>query len=305
MRQANTKSLDLNLLAVFMMLWDTRSVTRASDRLALTQPAVSHALRRLRDATGDELFVNAKGGLVPTSRSEALVGPVREALEKIYGALRDEETFVPSLARREFNIAAGDLVEFSFIPELVEHIRQQAPGIVVRLGPVPEEGLAYQRLESGDLDAVISGQPVKEMGIHDETLAQIDLLTLVWKRENLSKPRFPLALYLKRPHVVIRLPDRQGSIVDQTLAQRGLQRQIGAVVQNFMAMPMVAARTGFICNVPSRMAGTFAELFELSVHEPPIAFDTSPLFMSWHRRFDADPAHAWFLDQIRFVVSVA
>jgi DNA-binding transcriptional LysR family regulator len=305
MHNVNIKSFDLNLLAVFMTLWDTRSVTRASDRLALTQPAVSHALRRLRDAMGDELFVNAKGGLVPTSRSEALIGPVREALEKIHGALRDQETFVPSLAQREFNIAAGDLVEFSIMPQLVEHIRQQAPGIVIRLGPVPEEGFAYQRLESGDLDVVIGGQPLKELGVHNETLTEINLATLIWKRENLGKPRFPLALYLKRPHVVIRLPDRQGSIVDQTLAQRGLQRQIGAVVQNFMAMPMVAARTGYICNVPSRMASTFGELFEMSVHEPPIAFGTSPLIMSWHKRFDADPAHAWFLDQVRSMVSLA
>ncbi|SAL82128.1 LysR family transcriptional regulator [Caballeronia choica] len=305
MHNVNIKSFDLNLLAVFMTLWDTRSVTRASDRLALTQPAVSHALRRLRDAMGDELFVNAKGGLVPTSRSEALIGPVREALEKIHQALRDQETFVPSLAQREFNIAAGDLVEFSIMPQLVEHIRQQAPGIVIRLGPVPEEGFAYQRLESGDLDVVIGGQPLKELGVHNETLTEINLATLIWKRENLSKPRFPLALYLKRPHVVIRLPDRQGSIVDQTLAQRGLQRQIGAVVQNFMAMPMVAARTGYICNVPSRMASTFGELFEMSVHEPPIAFGTSPLIMSWHKRFDGDPAHAWFLDQVRSMVSLA
>src|ERR1700754_560553 len=129
MRQANTKSLDLNLLAVFMMLWDTRSVTRASDRLALTQPAVSHALRRLRDALGDQLFVSAKGGLVPTSRCETLIGPVREALGKIEEALKDEETFVPSLARRECNIAAGDLVEFSILPRLVEQVGQQAPGI--------------------------------------------------------------------------------------------------------------------------------------------------------------------------------
>jgi DNA-binding transcriptional LysR family regulator len=306
MQKINIKTFDLNLLAVFVTLWDTRSVTRASDRLALTQPAVSHALRRLRDAMGDELFVNAKGGIVPTSRSKVLIGPIREALERIHAALRDQETFVPSLAQREFNIAAGDLVEFSILPQLVEHIGQQAPGIMIRLGSVPEEeGLAYQRLESGDLDVVISGQPLKEMGVHNETLAQIDLATLIWQRENLSKPRFPLALYLKRPHVVLRMPNRQGSIVDQTLAQRGLQRHIGAVVQNFMAMPMVAARTGYICNVPRRMASTLAEMFELSVHEPPIAFDTSPMIMSWHKRFDADPANAWFLDQIRSMVSLA
>jgi DNA-binding transcriptional LysR family regulator len=303
MHKINVKTFDLNLLAVFVMLWETRSVTRASERLALTQPAVSHALRRLRDALGDELFVSANGGLVPTSRCETLIAPVREALGKIEEALLDEETFVPSLARRECNIAAGDLVEFSIVPRLVEQIAQQAPGIIVRLGAVPDEGLACQRLESGELDFVIGGTPLKGLAIHNETLAKIDLSTLIWKRENLTRKRFPLALYVKRPHVVIRMPERQGTIIDQVLAQRGLQRQIGAVVQSFMAMPMVAARTGYICNFPTRMAGMFADLFDLSVHELPIDFDASPLFISWHKRFDADPAHAWLLAQIRAVVS--
>jgi DNA-binding transcriptional LysR family regulator len=102
--------------------------------------------------------------------------------------------------------------------------------------------------------------------------------------------------------VVIRTSERNGTVVDQTLAQQGLERQIGMVVQTFMAMPMVAARTGYICNVPHRMAQTFADLFDLSVHEPPIRFSPTPLIMSWHRRFDGDAAHAWLLDQIRAVV---
>ena len=151
---------------------------------------------------------------------------------------------------------------------------------------VPGGDLALQLLESGELDVIMSSQPLKGMGVHNETLTDISLATLIWKQERLTKRRFPMALYLKRPHVIIRMPDRQGSIVDQTLASLGLQRPIGAVVQNFMAMPMVAARTGYICNVPSRMATMFAELFDLSVHEPPIDFAATPLCMSWHKRFE-------------------
>lgn len=302
MHKINIRSFDLNLLSVFVVLWDTRSVTRASDRLALTQPAVSHALRRMRDAVGDDLFVNAKGGLVPTARCAALIGPVREALEKIGLALQEEETFVPSLAQREFNIAAGDLVEFSIVPQLVEQLGKDAPGIVVRMTHVPEGDLALQLLESGELDVIMSSQPLKGMGVHNETLTDISLATLIWKQERLTKRRFPMALYLKRPHVIIRMPDRHGSIVDQTLAGLGLQRPIGAVVQNFMTMPMVAARTGYICNVPSRMATMFAELFDLSVHEPPIDFAATPLCMSWHKRFEGDQAHAWLLQQVRNTV---
>lgn len=232
MHKINIASFDLNLLSIFVMLWETRSVTRASDRLALTQPAVSHALRRLRDAVGDELFVNAKGGLVPTARSEALIGPVREALEKIGLALQGQKTFVPSLAVRQFNIAAGDLVEFSIVPQLVEHLGKEAPGIVVRMHPVPEGELALAQLESGEVDTIIGGHPQKGMGVHNETLTEIRIATLIWKQEKLRSRRFPLDLYLDRPHVIIQLPPRQESIVDQTLSSLGLQRPIGAVVQN-------------------------------------------------------------------------
>lgn len=302
MHRVNIRSFDLNLLAVFVTLWDTRSVTRASDRLALTQPAVSHALRRLRQALDDELFVSSKGGLVPTPRSEALIGPIREALATLQSALVEETPFDPLVAQREFNIAAGDLFEYSQLPQLVEHVRQHAPGVVLRVSAVPEGELSCQQLESGELDVVIGSQPLKGAEIQNETLMEISISTLISKREGIRKRRFPLALYLERPHVVIRTPERQFTVVDVALAQRGLQRKIGAVVQNFMAMPMIAERSGYICNVPDSMAGMFAELFDLSVHLPPIDFDASPLLISWHRRFNADPAHIWFRELLRSMV---
>lgn len=222
---------------------------------------------------------------------------------KITFALTDEDTFIPSLAQRQFNIAAGDLVEFSVLPQLVEQLGQLAPGVIIRMAPIPEGSLAHEQLESGALDAIIGAQSFSGQGVNNQILAEISLATLIWKREELGKRRFPMPLYVKRPHVIIRTTDRQGTIVDQTLAERGLQRQIGAVVQNFMAMPMLAARTGYICNVPHSMATTFAGLFDLSVHEPPIDFPPTPMFMSWHRRFDGDPAHAWLLEQVRSAVA--
>ena len=119
------------------MLWETRSVTRASDKLALSQPAVSHALRRLRDAVGDELFVKAKAGSCRRRARSTDGAGARGVVEKIGLALQEGETFVPSLAQREFRIAAGDLVEFSIAPQLIEELGRSAPGILIKLVPVP------------------------------------------------------------------------------------------------------------------------------------------------------------------------
>lgn len=193
MQKVNVRTFDLNLLALFVTLWETRSVTRASDRLALSQPAVSHALRRLRGAMGDELFVSTKGGLVPTARGEALIGPVRDALEQIERALQEREAFVPALSQREFNIAATDYFEFSILPQLVEHVSSQAPGIVIRLAPVPEGETASQLLESGDLDAIVSAHPAKGMGIAHEMLDEVSLTTMIWKSEGAPQTPLPVS----------------------------------------------------------------------------------------------------------------
>jgi len=302
MHKLNVDNFDLNLLAVFLKLWETRSVTRASDKLALSQPAVSHALRRLRDALGDELFVAGKEGLVPTARGEALAAPVRAALTQIALALEAGESFVPSLAQREFRIGAGDLVEFSIAPQLIEEVASEAPGILIKLVPVPEGELGRQSLEAGDVDVVLDGLPIKGSGLRHEVAAEIGLVTLIWKREKLARRKFPLDLYLKRPHIIIRTPERRGTVVDQTLAEQGLRRPVGAIVQHFVAMPIIAARTGYICNMPTGMGPTFAKLFDLSMHEPPLPFAPSPLYMSWHKRFEADQALAWLLQKIREVV---
>ena len=102
---------------------------------------------------------------------------------------------------------------------------------------------------------------------------------------------------------MIRLAEQRGSVVDQTLAAQNLKRPIGTVVQHFIAMPAIAARTGYICNLPSGMAPTFANLFGLSMHEPPIDFAPSPLYIAWHKRFEADQALGWLLQKIRQAVA--
>ena len=183
MSRFNIRSLDLNLLSVFVILWDTRSVSR-SDRLALTQPAVSHALKRLRERLDDALFVPGRQGLVPTARATELINPVRKALTHIEQALEDAPPFEPAEAHREFRIAAHDLVEFWLLPALVETVSKEAPGVVIRIVPVPEPGSVSDLLESGDIDVVIGGQPLMGMSVRSKPLSQVKLVTLIWKRED-------------------------------------------------------------------------------------------------------------------------
>lgn len=299
MHNINTRTLDLNLLVVFATLWDTQNVTRAGERLALSQPAVSHALRRLRERLGDELFVSGRHSLVPTARAAELIGPVREALARLDEALQGTTPFVPANAQRTFRIASGDFVEFLILPGLIEHIAREAPGVMIEVVPLPPNNALPALLESGEINLVISTPTVFGAGLSQESITTVSLLTLIWQREGLPPGRFPLDLYLQRPQVMIEMHQREGNIIDETLRAQGLARRIGVLVQNFMAMPVIAAQTGYICNLPGPIAKAFAGTFGLSCHEPPVDFPAPELVAHWHSRFDTDPGLKWLREQIK------
>jgi len=150
MSRFNIQSLDLNLLSVFVVVWETRSVSRAAKRLALTQSAVSHALKRLRMRVGDPLFVPGKDGLVPTPRAAEIVGPVQAALLQIRNVLRVRSTFEPESAEMELRLGANDLVESWLVSGILERTCAQAPGVVIRSVPVPDLESTEAQLETGE-----------------------------------------------------------------------------------------------------------------------------------------------------------
>ncbi|GAB6403113.1 LysR family transcriptional regulator [Pseudomonas sp. MHK4] len=299
MHSINTRTLDLNLLVVFATLWDTQNVTRAGERLALSQPAVSHALRRLRERLGDELFVTGRHGLVPTARATELIGPVREALGRLDEVLQGSMPFLPAVAQRKFRIASGDFVEFLILPRLIQYIAREAPGVMIEVVPLPPNNALPALLESGEIDLVINTPMTLGAGLREESITTVSLLTLIWQREGLPPGRFPLELYLERPQVMIEMHQREGNIIDTTLQAQGLARRVGVLVQNFMAMPVIASQTGYICNLPGPIAQAFAETFGLSCHQPPVDFPEPELIGYWHARFDADPGLRWLREQIK------
>lgn len=288
-----SKSLDLNLLRTFVVLWETRSVIATSERLSVTQPAISHALRRLRDRLDDELFVPGYRGLSPTARAIELIGPVREALEQIYRAVDHLPSFNPENAKREFGIASLDFVELWLLPNLVEQTFRKAPGIVFRSMPIPASRSVQATLEGGEADFVIDTQPSSGAGIVCHPLSQMPLATLIWKREKLTDPVFPLDLFLERPHVVSQQLLRTGNVIEQALEAKGLERRITAAVANNLAMAAVAARTGAVCTMPVKTAHYLSGIFDLSVHVPPIPLLPFSLYSAWHKRSESDPAHLW------------
>ena len=301
--------LDLNLLVALESLLRRRSVTAAARELGITQSAMSHKLRRLREQLGDPLFISGRHGLTPTPRAQAMEAPLREALHDVSAAVRVAEPFDPARAQNEFRIAAADLMELAILPEVLSRLEVEAPGI--RMAMRKRDEASVGALAAGELDLIIQpgGRSVPGIDMGDRAgiarkhlgddgfsvLARRDH-PLVGGRKQLTPER-----YLACSHVLVSPAGGDKGVVDMVLAPRGLSRRIGVSVPHFVAAPFLVARTDLLLTCPTVLALGAMNHAPLKVMSPPFELPTTQLYMYWHQRFQHDPAHRWLRD---FVVRV-
>jgi DNA-binding transcriptional LysR family regulator len=294
----NIGSVDLNLLVALDVLLEERSVTRAGQRIGLSQPAMSNALRRLRHLLDDPVLVRTSRGMVPTPRAAELIGPVRQALAKLEGALATAKRFEPSKAERVFRVAAMDHTWVVLLPRLAGFLASEAPG--VRLDLVPYSNTTNADLESGAIDAAVlvgKGQG-RGGGFQRAELYDDNFDCLVRKNHPLVKRRLTLEHYLELGHVLASPRSRRGGLVDRALKKKGLSRRVHVIVPHFFAAAFVVAETDLITTLPRGVARPFARMLDLKVFPPPIEFEGGPWFLVWHERTLHDPAQEWLREQI-------
>lgn len=284
---------DLNLLVVFDAVASCRSVSEAARRLSLSQPAVSHALNRLRDLLGDRLFVRGRTGFLPTPRAEAMIEPVRELLAAA-GVVLASRSFDPSTSETNFRIVASDYANTILVPRLAARCRALAPGVGLTVASVGMTTLSD--LETGDLDCAFWGAAVPEAPWCSRSLFGERLVGAMGRAHPLAARaaagRITLDDYLAHPHVVVSLRDPSPSIVDTTLASLGLSRRVAVRTTSFASNLATLAGTDLIASVPSRLAAAMDPdaviVFEVPLDLPPIDYR-----LVWHRRTDTDPGAAW------------
>lgn len=296
--------LDLNLLLVLDALLTERHVTRAGQRVGLSQPATSRALSRLRDHFRDPLLIRDGNTLVPTSRADALTEPLAHALSALHRVLANPEPFDPATTRKSFTLAAADYAQFVVLPPLVARLQAQAPGIdlVVRdLGATPvAEALAH-----GLVDFVIAPRPGTSRLPHatevfDESahifrrhLFDERFVCLVRDDHPRVKKRLTLDTYVALPHAFIAPRGTPGGIVDDVLGTLGLVRRVAVTVQSFLVAPWVIARSDLIITLAERLARALSTTLPLRLLKPPIAIPAFAMEVTWHERRHRDPAHRW------------
>lgn len=286
---------DLNLLVLFATLAETRSVTLAAQRLALSQPAVSHALTRLRQLLDDPLFIRGRNGFVLTPRAEALVAPVGEVLMRIEQILAPPR-FDPASSPRLFRLSISDYTMATVLPQVVRRLREQAPQVRLALsGPTPQ---LLAQLENGELDLTFWGlAPPPAAPFRCQELFRERFVGVAHKRHPLlSAACIGLADYLRFPHIEVDFLKTESNLVDIALARQGRKRDILMHTPSFIGNLAAMPGTDLLMSVPSRFTLHFADLlalFDLQVFELPLALEDYSYSIVWHQRADNDPAQRW------------
>jgi DNA-binding transcriptional LysR family regulator len=311
--------LDLNLLRVFDTLIEERSVTRAGERLGLSQSAISHALNRLRYVLGDELFVRGPDGMQPTARATEIAPRLRQGLMQLQLALSPAE-FVAAQTERRFTIVCGEYVGTVLVPALAARLRAEAPRAEFRIRP-SNTGVA-EPLLAGRADLAIgSFRRIPEYFAYESLFQE----TRVWVL-NADRLAAWQELTLERlaglSHVMIAATgeDEQavgGYVVDHglerlvmrsevgllqgALATHGLRRVVGLTTPHFLAALAVVSQSDMAAPLPRRLAAAFAAGYHLRLFEPPYPSPPFEIMGLWHRDHEGDPAVAWLRSVVREV----
>ncbi|WP_139459581.1 LysR family transcriptional regulator [Aeromonas veronii] len=285
--------LDLNLLAVFDMLMQERNVTRAAERLHLSQSTVSHALGRLRVALDDPLFVMSRREMMPTERAKALAGPVRQALAMLEQGLRQAKGFDPATARRIFRIATPGSVEHGLVPVLVDRLHRQA--LHCRLEVCELADSDYEReLEKGELDLVIGFAGANHLSprLWREEWFNNPLVCLSPLGSELPDVLTPVEL-VSRPHIHTSSWGHSQAMVELWLARFGVERELGVRLPSFMAVPPLMATGRYLVVVPEMIGRHFCRYYPLRMHQLDPAIPIVYL-MAGHPLTAHDEAIGWF-----------
>jgi len=285
--------LDLNLLLVFDRLAQDGRVSRVAESLGLSQPAVSNALRRLRDALGDELFVRTPAGMAPTPYAQQLSGPVAVALQGLQGALHVQASFDPARSERCFNLAMTDVGEIYFLPVLMDALAREAPGITLRCLPVADTTLREQ-MAAGRVDLALGSLPQLQGGFFQQALFRQRYVALMRAGHPLAgSTALSAARYRQAAHVRVVSAGTAHGQVDDALQRLGVVRRVQLTVPHYVALGQVLASTGLVATVPERLAERLAGPHGLVSRPLGLKLPTSTIAQLWHAHLHRDPGHQW------------
>ncbi|GAB3432205.1 LysR family transcriptional regulator [Massilia solisilvae] len=295
--------LDLNLLRVLKVVYRTRSVTKASEQLFMTQSAVSNALRRLRDHLDDPLFIRRNEGMVPTALVESIIGSIEYSLRNIEDALHSHLKFDPFTSARLVRLLSNDLAQMVFLPRLVKHLSDVAPGVRLETVETPwDEG--KRAMYEGRVDVALGNWPRAGSDYVRVELFDERFVVLMGAQHPLAKQELHQSDYLAARHIDYRPGGESYNALrgklDKLLAQENQMRNIVFTAAHGLGLASIVAESDVLLTIPSRLAAGMSVLSQGALVVKPLPYPVPSVMitMQWHARADHDPALVWFRQQV-------
>ncbi|MDO6686785.1 MULTISPECIES: LysR family transcriptional regulator [unclassified Agarivorans] len=288
--------INLNLLSALYYLLQEQSVTRAAEKMHLSQSAMSKHLAKLREVFGDPLLVRVQGQLQATPKGLELKAQVAPLLDSVENLLH-QQVFEPSLCQRTFTIATSDYVSEHLPPKVLGLIYEQAPQLNIEL--CNWDHTTNRLLHSGEVDLGMTLPPKDSTELHATTLGTDRLVCLMHQQHPYLALNTPsVADYCRYPHAIITTGADKNSHIDRYLQQQGFQRQIQFRASSYPATVQILSETRFILTLPAKIAQQLVKQRPLAIVDLPFTVENFEYSLIWHHRNHHDPAHSWFRQQI-------
>lgn len=292
MKPTHISRIDLNLFVVLDAIYSEGNITRAAKALHLTQPALSHALARLRELLNDPLFVRQGKLMVPTPLVRGLIGPVRQALQTLDVSVNNSRSFDPASTRRTFTLGFRDVLEATTLPPLISRLQESAPNIDLASVRVDRRDLEAE-LAAGSLDLAVDVLLPLSGSIRSMRVSRDALVVVVRAGHPEVGERLNLDTYLAQSHVLVSSRRKGPGLEDMELARIGRQRHVGLRCQHYFAACGVVSETDLLLTMPGQYA--YVANRDLPNRIFPLPLDMPPLdvYLYWHENADSDPANRW------------
>lgn len=284
------EQIDLRLLRIFDAMHANRHVTRAAEELGLSQPTISIGLGKLRQQFGDPLFVRTSDGMLPTSRADALIGPVRDVLHMVRHVCEMEAAFDPASASRKFRICMTDASHITLLPRIFAAVRKAAPGVAIEAARIDE--FMPQALQAGEADLALGLIPSLETGFYQQTLFRQDFICLTGPQHPRIGASLTLAQYQAEEHIGIVSGTGQ-QLLEEAVKQFGIERRVMLQLPGFLGLTGILAASDLIVTLPRHIGATLAALGGLHVHACPFPIPEFSVKQHWHARYHHDMANRW------------
>ncbi|WP_043310428.1 LysR family transcriptional regulator [Pseudomonas sp. ML96] len=294
--------LDLNLLVALDVLLEEQNITRAAERLHMTQSATSGVLGRLRNFFEDDLLVQVGRKMQPTPYALELAIPVREVLLTIRSSITTKVVFEPQSSKRHFKIMTSDYLISVLLAQVIQKIHELAPSITFELIAPSDADLVVR----GEVDLMIAPERYIIEGHPSQLLFEEEHVCVVWDKNELVGEQLSLEQYMEMGHVSVGFGrNRHPSIEEWFMTQYGFNRRLEVITHDFNTLPQLVIGTHRIATMHRRLARIYTKYLPLRILPPPVKIPVMHEYMFWHRSMDGDPMHRWLRERIlEFITTV-